>query len=52
MYIGESPLILEDLTVGEHWLRITPDGCEEGAERQTFFFTVPPSPSTESTPLP
>lgn len=36
----ESPLVLHNLTVGEHWLRVIPDGCTEG-ERQTFFFNVP-----------
>lgn len=38
--LGESPLMLHNLTVGDHWLRIIPDGCKE-EERQTFFFSVP-----------
>ena len=39
--------MLQNLTEGDHWLRIIPDGCKE-EERQTFFFSVP----SQTTDLP
>ena len=45
---GQSPLMLQNLTEGVHWLRVTAYGCHE-EKRQMFFFDVPsssPEPST------
>jgi len=38
--LGESPLMLTDLTVGTHWLKIIPEGCQRQFRSLSFKFTI------------